>query len=77
MRLFHLEVGNAVAQQATDAIIFLKHRHIVTSPCQLLRSGQARRAGTDDRHFFARFVLGQLGRDPALGPGPVNDGVFN
>ena len=41
------------------------------------RGGHARRARTDDGHFFARLVLGRLWRDPAFRPSTVNDGVLD
>ena len=51
--LLHLEVRDAVAQQAADAIAFLEHRHPVARARQLLRRGQARGTATDHRHAFA------------------------
>jgi len=30
--LLHLEVGDAVAEQAADAVVLLEHRHRVTGP---------------------------------------------
>ena len=74
---FHLEVGNAVAQQAADAVVLFKQRDIVACPRQLLRCRHARRAAANDGNFFAGFVFWQLRRDPALSPGSVDDGMFD
>ena len=49
-RLLHLELGDAVAQQAADAIGPLEDHHPVAGPGQLLGGGQAGRARADDRH---------------------------
>ena len=41
--LLHLELGDAVAEQAADAIGALEHDDVVTGACELLRGGQPRR----------------------------------
>ena len=46
--LFHLEVGDAVAQQAADLVVALVHGDGVAHPGQLLRDGQPGGAGADD-----------------------------
>ena len=74
---FHLEIRNAITQQAADPVVLLKQSHIVAGAGELLRGSHASRAGANQGHFFAGFQLGQLRRDPALVPGPVNDGVFD
>jgi hypothetical protein len=51
-----LKSGNAVAQQAADAVVLLEQGHIVAGARQLLSSGQASRAGTHDRHLLAGLV---------------------
>jgi hypothetical protein len=58
--LLHLEVGDAVAQQAADAAVLLEHRHRVAGARQLLRRRQAGRAGADHGHALAglRTALG-------------------
>ena len=48
--LLQLELGNAVAQQTTDAIGALVHDDVVPGPGELLRGREPRRARTDDRH---------------------------
>ena len=51
--LLHLELGNAVAQQAADAVGALEHRDVVTRARQLLRGGEPGRAAADDRDPLA------------------------
>ena len=50
--LLHLELGNAVAQQAADAIGLLEDGHRVAGAIQLIGGGQARRARADDRDLL-------------------------
>ena len=71
--LFHLEVGDAVAEQAADAVGALEDGDRVAGAGKLLGAGQARRAGADDRHRLAGLDLGRLRDDPAFVPGPVDD----
>ena len=75
--LFHLEVGNAIAQQAADAIIFLKQHHVMPRARELLRARHACRAGADDRHALAGFLLRRLRRNPAIFPAFVDDRVLD
>ncbi len=42
--LFHLEVGNAIAQQAAGLQILLKDMHLVAGAGELLRAGETRGA---------------------------------
>ncbi len=71
--LLHLEVGDAVAEQAADAVGPLEDDDIVTDAGELLRGGQPGGAGADDRHPLARLDGGDLRHDPALGPGAIDD----
>ena len=71
--LLHLEVGDAVAQQAADAVVLLEHRHRMAGAGQLLGAGQARRAGADHRDALAGAARRGLRRDPALLPAAVDD----
>ena len=59
--LLHLEVGDAVAQQAADAVGLLEHRHRMAGARQLLGAGQAGRAGADDRDALAGRCAGGCG----------------
>ncbi|MNM95439.1 hypothetical protein D3C81_1078840 [compost metagenome] len=76
-RLLHLEVGDAIAQQAADAVVLLEHRHVMAGAGQLLRGSQASRAGADHGHGLAGLVRGHVRRHPALFPGLVDDGVLD
>ena len=71
--LLQLEVGNAVAQQAADAVVLLEDGDGVAGAAQLLRGGQACRAAADDGDALAGVVLGRLGMDPAFVPGALDD----
>ena len=74
MALLHLELGDAVAQQAADAVGPLEHDHVVAGAGELLGGGQAGRARS--RSTATRLPVctdGRLRRDPALVPGPVDD----
>ncbi len=71
--LLHLELGDAVAQQAAEAVGPLVDDHGVAGPGQLLGGGQAGGAGADDGHRLARAHGGRHRSHPALGPGPVDD----
>ena len=51
--LLHLELGDAVAQQAADAVGPLEHDDVVAGPRQLLGDGQPGRPGADDGHPLA------------------------
>jgi len=56
--LLHLEIGNAVAQQAADAFAFFSNTvHVVAGARQLLRAGEARRARADDRDASCRCAV--------------------
>ena len=77
MRFFHLEIGNAVTQQAADAIGFFEHGHIVPGARQLLRGCHAGRPGTDDRDFLASLRQCWLWRDPAVFPALVDDEMLD
>ena len=51
--LLHLEIRDAVAQQAADAVALFEHRDVVAGARQLLRRGQSRRARADHRDALA------------------------
>ena len=72
--LLHLELGDAVAQQAARLVVALVDGHRVAGPGELLGRGQPGRAGPDDRHPPPGLRLeGGTGCHPALVPGPVDD----
>ena len=72
-----LEIRNAIAQQSADAVVLLEEHDRVPGARELLCAGQARRAGTDDRHLLPRLVRGGPGRDPTFLPRTINDRVLD
>ena len=75
--LFKLEVGNAVAQQAADAVVLLVDGDGVAGAAQLLRGGEAGGAAADDGDALAGVVLGRLGMNPAFVPGALDDAALD
>ena len=59
--LLHLEVGNAVAQQAAGLGVFLVDVNVVAGARELLRAGQARRARSRQPRLSCRFFRRRLG----------------
>ena len=53
MALFHLEVGNAVAQQAAGLGVLLIDMDVVAGARELLRASKTRGTRTDDRDLLA------------------------
>ena len=51
--LLQLELGDAVAQQAADAVGALEHGDAVAGAVQLIGRGEAGRPGADDRDALA------------------------
>ena len=77
VRFFHLEVRDAITQQATDAVVLFKQRHVMPDPCQLLGCRHAGWAGAHHGNLLAGFDTGRLRQHPALGPSAVDDGVLD
>ncbi len=77
VRFFHLEVGNAVAQETADAVVLFEHHDIVADARELLRGGKAGGTGADDGDFPAGLVARGLRQHPAVLPGLVDDGVLD
>ena len=77
MGLLHLEVRNAIAQQAPNTVVLFKDRDFMACPCELLGGGEACRPRADHGHFLTGLVCGRLRHDPALLPAPVDDRVLN
>ena len=77
MTLFHLELGDAVAQETADAIGSFVHDHLVPGTGELLGSCEARGARADHGDLLA--CLGGCGHrhDPTLGEGAVNNLDFD
>src|SRR5690606_14289193 len=76
-RFFQLEVGDAVAHQAADAVALVQHRNRMAGARQLLRARQAGWPRAHHGHFLASLAHRHLRHDPALGPPLVDDGVLN
>src|SRR3546814_3174353 len=76
MGLFRLEVGNAITQQAADAVVLFAYGYRVAGARQLLGEGQAGGPRAHDGYFLAGLPGGRLRCNPALGPTLVDNGVF-
>ena len=66
--LLHLELGDAVAQQATDAVRLLVDGHRVAGAVQLIGRSEAGGPGPDDRHPLHRAVGRRPWAPPSLRP---------
>src|SRR5271166_5153138 len=75
--LLHLEVGNAVAQQASRLGQLLENVHLVAGARELLRAGHARRTRADHGHLLSRAQRRGLRHDPAFFEGAVGDRAFD
>src|SRR5262249_20811232 len=75
--LFHLEVGNAVDEQAARLAALLVDVHFVADAGELLGGGEPGRPRSDDRDPLAGPPFGRLGRDPTLLERPVGDGALD
>jgi hypothetical protein len=71
--LLHLEVGDAVAQQAADAVVALEDRDGVTRAGELLRGREPGGPRADDGHGLARQAPGRLRLHPAVAERLVDD----
>ena len=75
--LLHFEIGDAVAQQAADAVGLFEDGDGVPGARELLRGGEACGSGTDDGDAFTRAHGGRLRVDPAFGKGAIDDGLLD
>ena len=75
--LLHLEVGNAVAQQAADTVALLEQGHRMPGARKLLRTGEAGRTGTDHRDALAGSVRRRMRMYPAFLPAAIDDGTLD
>ena len=71
--LLHLELGDAVAQQAADAIGPLEHDHLVAGAGELLGGGEPGGPAADHGDALAGAQRRHVGNDPTLVPGAVDD----
>jgi hypothetical protein len=77
VNFLHLEIGDAVAQQAAGLCLSLKDMHVVPGACQLLRACQAGRPRANHRDLLAGLALRQFGFYPALSESTVGDLAFD
>ena len=70
--LFHLEVGDAVAEQAAGFRPAFVNVDLVAGARELLRTGKSGRPRADNRDFFAGLCCRRLGLEP-LRDGVVGD----
>ncbi len=75
--LLHLEVGDAVAQQAAGLRLALEDVDVVADAGELLGRRETRRPRADHRHLLAGLHRGGLGHHPAHAPGLVGDRLFD
>ena len=61
-----LKFGDAVAEQAADAIGFFEDGDGMTGAAELLGGGESSRARTHNRDSFSRASSGGSGLDPAF-----------
>ena len=71
--LLHLELGDAVAEEAADAVVALEDGDVVAGAAELLGGGEASGPGADDGDAALGALLRRLGVDPALAPGALDD----
>src|SRR5262245_13682885 len=75
--LLHLELGNAVAQQAADPVVALEHGYGVAGAVQLLGGGEAGGTGAYHGHALARASRRLLGAHPAFVERALDDGQLD
>ena len=75
--LLHLELRNAVAQQATDAVGLFVNRDPMPGAIQLLRRRQSRRAGADDSDFLPRAHFWRLRANESFREASIHNALFN
>src|SRR5258708_201515 len=75
--LAELDVGNAVHEQAADAIGALEDRDLVAGTIELGGAGHPRRAGAHNRDLLTGAFGRRLGNDPAFLKSLIDDGTFD
>ena len=66
--LVELHVGNAIHEQAADAVLALEDGDAVAGLVELVGAGETGRAGADDGDFLAGADFGDARDDPAFLP---------
>ena len=64
--LLHLEVGNAIAQQAAGLAVLLIDVNVVAGARELLGASEARRTRSDDGDFLASLAVRRLRPHPSF-----------
>src|SRR5262249_61449921 len=75
--LLHLELGNAVAQQAADPVVALENGYGVAGAVQLLGGGEAGGTGASPRRALARASRRLLHAYPAFVERALDDGQLD
>src|SRR5206468_2575989 len=75
--LLHLEIRDAVAEQASDPVPLLEQRDIVTGARQLLGRCESRRTRADYRHALPGVVWWRLRMNPAFTPRMIDDRLLD
>ena len=73
----HLEIRNAIPQQASDAIGLFEEGHRMSRTVQLLRGGEPRWPRADHGHAFAGAAQGWFRPNPSFLEGVLDDGLFD
>ena len=71
--LFELEIGDAVKQEAADAVIAVVDVDLIAAAAQLLGGGQAARSGADDADRTLKLARRAGCLDPSLLEGGLGD----
>ena len=72
-RLVHLEVRYPEADKAARPVVAFVDDDLVAGPGQLLGGGHPGRPRAHHGHVLGRVHAGAQGRDPAMGPGVIDD----
>ena len=75
--LFHLEVRDAVTEQAAGLGEFFVDMDVVAGARELLRGRKPRRSGANDRDLLAGPGRRNLRLQPAIFPGAIHNGAFD
>src|SRR6266853_534117 len=71
--LLELEIGDAIDEEAADAVVAVVDMHLIALAPQLLGGGKAGRAGADDADGPIELAPRPRRLDPAFGEGGLGD----